>query len=44
MLAAPDWSRVLDLADALPQPDPAWQADVETIALQAWAGSNYLKR
>jgi hypothetical protein len=44
MFAAPDWSRVLDLASALPQPDPAWQADVETIALQAWAGSNFLKR
>ena len=44
MFAAPDWSRALDLAEALPQPDAAWQADVETVSLQAWAGSNFLKR
>ena len=44
MVAAPDWSRVTELGDAMPRPDPAWQADVETIALQAWAGSNFLKR
>lgn len=43
-VAAPDWSRVLDLSAALPQPDPAWQAQTETVALQAWAGSGFLKR
>lgn len=44
MFAAPDWSRALHLADALPQPESGWQADVETVSLQAWAGSNFLKR
>lgn len=44
MIAAPDWTRVLDLSEAMPQPDPAWQCDVETIALQAWPGSSYLRR
>lgn len=44
MTAAPDWSGVLDLARAMPVPESRWQAEVKTIALQAWAGSEYLKR
>ena len=44
MLAAPDWSRVLDLADVMPQPDPGWQADIQTVSMSAWAGSGYLQR
>ena len=44
LFAAPDWSRVLDLAGALPDPDAAWEAQVETAAMQAWAGSGYLQR
>ena len=44
MLAAPDWSRVLDLAEAMPQPDPGWQADIQTVSMSAWAGSGFLQR
>ena len=28
---------VFDLAEAMPKPDPAWQAEIETVALQVWA-------
>ena len=44
LIAAPDWSRMGDLAAAMPAPDPAWEADVETHAMQAWAGCSYLQR
>jgi len=44
LIAAPDWSRFVELGRALPQPDPAWEADVDSHAMQGWAQSNYLKR
>ena len=44
LVGAPDWSRMLDLAEVMPQPDPAWEADTDSHAMQAWAGSKYLKR
>lgn len=43
--AGPDWSDVLQVAAALPAPDPAWQVSVElTSALEAWDESLYLRR
>jgi hypothetical protein len=42
--AAPTWDSLLDLAPALPRPDAAWQAVVETSSLQAWPKSQYLQR
>ena len=44
LVAAPDWSRLLDLAEVTPHPDPAWGADVDSHAMQAWAGCTYLQR
>jgi hypothetical protein len=42
--AAPDWSALTDLGDALPDPDPAWRARVHTSLLHAWPESRYLQR
>lgn len=44
LFAAPDWSRLGDLARALPAPATDLGATVDASALQAWPGSRYLDR
>jgi hypothetical protein len=41
---AESWDGLLDLANALPLPDPAWHAHLDTSCLQAWDNSLYLAR
>ena len=41
---AENWNRLAALGSALPVPDAAWQARVETSALRAWDSSDYLQR
>jgi hypothetical protein len=43
-LAAPSWDALPALADALPDPDPAWRVGVESSALAPWDQSGYLMR
>jgi len=39
----PGWSRVTELADAMPESEPGWERESETLALQGWAGSSCLQ-